>query len=129
MGDLLAMQVLDYDFQVNKPQAYEEMVPESKAEPEEVEMARKLIEASVAKKFDLAAYPDMYTKRLTELVEAKVAGKEIVAPPAAEHAQVLNLMDALKQSVAQLGPTPEAKLPKKVASSQPAAKKAKRKSS
>jgi DNA end-binding protein Ku len=100
------MQVLDYDFQVNKPQAYEEMVPETKAEPEEVEMARKLIEASAAKKFDLAAYPDMYTKRLTDLVEAKVAGKEIVAPPAAEHAQVLNLMDALKQSVAQLGTTP-----------------------
>jgi hypothetical protein len=38
-------------------QAYEEMVPETKAEPEEVEMARKLIEASAAKKFDLAAYP------------------------------------------------------------------------
>jgi non-homologous end joining protein Ku len=45
-------------------------------------MARKLIEASAAK---MAAYPDMYTKRLTELVEAKVAGKEIVAPPAVEH--------------------------------------------
>jgi len=30
-----------------------------------------------------------------------VAGKEIVATPAEEHAQVINLMDALKQSVAQ----------------------------
>jgi DNA end-binding protein Ku len=86
-------------------------------------MARKLIEASAAKKFDLAAYPDMYTKRLTELVEAKVAGKEIVAPPAVEHAQVLNLMDALKQSVAQLGPTPEARPQKKTVPSQPAAAK------
>jgi non-homologous end joining protein Ku len=66
------------DFQVNKPQAYEEMVPETEAEPEEVEMARKLIEASAAKGFDLTAYPDMYTMRLTELVEEKVAGKEIV---------------------------------------------------
>jgi len=27
IGDLLAVQVLDYDFQVNKPEAYEEMVP------------------------------------------------------------------------------------------------------
>jgi DNA end-binding protein Ku len=92
-------------------------------------MAKKPIEASAAKKFDLAAYPDMYTKRLTELVEAKVAGKEIVAPPAVAHTQVLNLMDALKQSVAQLGPTPKAKPPKKTAPSQPAAKKARRKSS
>ena len=101
---------------------------ETKAEPEEVEMARKLIEASAAKKFDLAAYPDMYTKRLTELVEAKVAGKEIVAPPAVEHGQVLNLMDALKQSVAQLGPA-EAKPAKKTAPSTAVAKKAKRQSS
>jgi hypothetical protein len=54
-----------------------------------------------------------------------------VAPPAAEHAQVLNLMDALKQSVAQLGTTPEMKPAKKVAPSQPAAvkKAVKRKSS
>jgi hypothetical protein len=52
------MQVLDQDFQANKPQAYEEMVPETKAEPEEVEMARKLIESSAAKKFDLAATVD-----------------------------------------------------------------------
>jgi DNA end-binding protein Ku len=99
------------------------------SDQEQVEMGRKLMEASAANKFDLAAYPDMHTKRLTELVEAKVAGKEIVAPPVVEHAQVLNLMDALKQSVAQLGPTPEAKPQKKVAPSQPGAKKAKRKSS
>jgi hypothetical protein len=33
-------------------------------------MAKKLIEASAAKTFDRAAYPDIYTKRLTELVEA-----------------------------------------------------------
>jgi DNA end-binding protein Ku len=108
------------------------MVPETKAEPEEVEMARKLIEAAMAKKFDLAAYPDMYIKPLTELVEAKVAGKEIVAPPAVEHGQLLNLMDALKQSVAQLGPTPEAKPPKKTApstSDKVAVKKSRRKSS
>jgi non-homologous end joining protein Ku len=53
---------------IRKPQAYEEMVPETKAEPEEVEMARKLIESSVAKKFDMANYTDTYTERLTQLV-------------------------------------------------------------
>jgi len=59
-------------------------------------------------------------------------GKEIVAPPVHEHAQVLNLMDALKQSVAQMKPegkTPESaeRPPKKVApsgrSEQPAKKR------
>jgi hypothetical protein len=40
---------------------------------------------------DIAQYKDRHTELLTQLVEAKVAGKEIVAPPAVEHAQVLNL--------------------------------------
>jgi non-homologous end joining protein Ku len=36
------------------------------------------------------------------LIEAKVAGKEIVAAPATEGPQVINLMEALKQSVARV---------------------------
>jgi hypothetical protein len=55
------------------------------------------------------------------LIEAKVAGKEIVAPPVHEHAQIINLMDALKQSVAQAkaaaGETAVARPPKKMAAS------------
>jgi carbon storage regulator CsrA len=49
----------------------------------------------------------------------QVAGKETVAPPAAEHVQVLHLMDALKKSVAeaQADQKPEARPPKKLASS------------
>jgi DNA end-binding protein Ku len=121
VGDLLAVQVLDYDFQVNKPEAYEDMVPETSADPEEVAMVRKLIETSTAEKFDLAAYKDKHTELLTQLIEAKVEGKEVVAPPTEQHAQVLNLMDALKQSVAQArekaAPVTEAKPPKKVAPS------------
>ena len=65
-----------------------------------------------------------------------MAGKEIVAPPVAEQVQVLNLMDALKKSVAQAqaeAKSPEAERPpKKVAPSTPGqavAKTRKRKSS
>jgi len=36
---------------------------------------------------------------LRNLIEAKVAGKEVVAPPAKEQVHVINLMDALKKSV------------------------------
>jgi len=50
-----------------------------------------------------------------------VAGQEIVTPPAHEEAQVINLMEALKQSVAkaqQQAPAEEAgKPPKKMAKS------------
>jgi DNA end-binding protein Ku len=63
-------------------------------------MTKSLIETK-AQKFDMAQYKDRNTERMKQLVEAKIAGKEIVAPPAAEQVQVLNLMDALKASVAQ----------------------------
>jgi len=63
---------------------------------------KTLIDASTSKKFDFSQYKDTYTEKLTTLIEAKVQGKEIVAPPVHEHAQIINLMDALKQSVAQV---------------------------
>jgi DNA end-binding protein Ku len=133
MENLIAMMVLDYDFQVTKPATFAEEAPKVTIAPEELQLAKTLIEAAAAKKFDLAAYKDVYTERLTQLIEAKVAGKEVVAPPAEEHAQVINLMDALKQSVAQLKQeeTPAAKPPRKMAPSTgaKAAKTPKRKTS
>jgi carbon storage regulator len=51
----------------------------------------------------------------------QVGDKEIVAPPAVEHVQVLNLMDALKKSVteaqAEQTPAADTRPPKKLASS------------
>jgi DNA end-binding protein Ku len=46
------------------------------------------------------AFVDHYSEKLLKVVETKVAGKEVIAPPPAdEPAQVVNLMDALKRSV------------------------------
>jgi DNA end-binding protein Ku len=66
---------------------------------------------------------------LKQVVEAKIAGKEIVAPPAHEQVSVISLMDALKKSVAQAQaesnpaaeskPTEAGRPPKKVAPSTP----------
>lgn len=93
-------------------------------------LAKALIGAATVKKFDFARYKDVYTEKLAKLIEAKVAGQEIVAPPAQEEAQVINLMDALRQSVAQLqaasGET-ATKPPKKMAASKGAQPKETRK--
>jgi DNA end-binding protein Ku len=62
---------------------------------------RALVNASTGD-FNLDKYPDLYTRKLQQLIEAKVAGKEIVAAPASEGPQVINLMEALKQSVARV---------------------------
>jgi DNA end-binding protein Ku len=67
--------------------------------PQELRMAESLIETMVAD-FDPAEYRDAYREALQEVIEAKVAGKELVAPEApAEQAPAVDLMAALRASV------------------------------
>jgi DNA end-binding protein Ku len=98
---LLVMLLLHHDPEVTRPALIEEDLVPVEVSEQERELARTLVEASTAREFALAQYPDVYTQKLARLIEAKVAGEEIVAPPQEEHAQVINLMDALRQSVAQ----------------------------
>jgi DNA end-binding protein Ku len=73
-----------------------------KVDKEEVRLATMLVDASTKKDFDVTAFKDEYNSQLRDLLEAKVAGREIVAPPMIEHeAPVVNLMEALKRSVSQ----------------------------
>ena len=61
-------------------------------------------------KVDLAHYQDKYHEKLSALIEAKVAGKQIVALPN-EQVKVLNLMEALKRSVAEAQDVQSKELP------------------
>jgi DNA end-binding protein Ku len=97
---LLVMHTLHYDQQVKRPSAFKDEVPGEEASPAELKLTKTLIDASTAEEFDLSQYHDEYVARLTRLVEAKVAGEEIVSPPEAEEAPVINIMDALRASVA-----------------------------
>ena len=105
---LLTMTMLSFDNQVRKPAAFRDEIVTSEVSQQELKLAEMLIDASTADKFDFPGYEDLYTKRLTELIEAKAAGKEIVSPPAEEETQVINLMDALRQSVAKAKKEPAA---------------------
>jgi DNA end-binding protein Ku len=99
---LLVLTMLAYESQVKPPDDFRDELGETRVTAEELRLAKTLIEASTTDTFDFSTYQDEYTTRLTELIEAKVAGKEIVAPPAAdEQEHVINLMDALRRSVAQ----------------------------
>jgi DNA end-binding protein Ku len=101
VDNLIAMTLLNYDDEITKPATFEDELTKAETTPEELKLAKTLIESSTSKKFDFSQYKDIYTQKLTQLIEAKVAGKEIVAPPAHEQAQIINLMDALRQSVAK----------------------------
>jgi DNA end-binding protein Ku len=107
VDDLLVLTMLSFEQQIRSPKEFMDQLGEIKVTSEELRLAKTLIEASSSDKFDLSAYEDQYTQRLTELIEAKVAGKEVVAPPAADEKEhVINLMDALRRSVAQAKSSP-----------------------
>jgi len=87
----------------------------------ELELAERLIEELASDTFDPSKYHDEYRGRVLELVNQKVEGREItVTQPAAERAQVIDLMDALKQSLEQHGVSAKGEKPAR----KPAAKAA-----
>jgi DNA end-binding protein Ku len=68
--------------------------------PQEVSMAGALID-SLSADFDPSQYTDAYREALTEMIEAKVAGREVVQPvdAPADSGAVVDLMSALRASV------------------------------
>jgi len=99
--------------------------------PQELTMAGSLIE-TLAGEFDPSQYTDRYREALEALIDAKVEGREVVAPTAAAPTSgtVVDLMAALRASVeaARSGRTgteataPEAAKPVKRATAKAAAK-------
>jgi DNA end-binding protein Ku len=77
---------------------FEELDKEVKIRPQELQMARSLIE-NLTEDFHPEEFRDEYRQALLDIVEKKVAGEEIevVAPP--EETKVVDLMEALKASV------------------------------
>lgn len=65
---------------------------------EELNMAKTLIN-SMDTPFNPEKYKDEYEVKLRELIETKIAGKEVVAAEAEQTGKVIDLMEALKASV------------------------------
>jgi DNA end-binding protein Ku len=86
-----------------------------KVRPQEVKMAESLIE-NLTSEFNPSEYHDEYRQALLQIVEKKVAGEQIEVVPEREETKVVDLMEALKQSV-------EATKKKSAAAASAAAKK------
>ena len=66
--------------------------------PEEVKLAKQVI-GTFERPLDLATYKDEYRAGLQQIIDAKIAGREIVAPAVEAPPKVVNLMEALKKSL------------------------------
>jgi DNA end-binding protein Ku len=104
---LLTLTVLHYDVQITKPATFADEVTGAEVAPEELRLAQTLVAAASVTELNYAGYRDAYTAKLTQLIEAKVAGKQLVVPPTPELPQVINLLDALRQSVTRAQETAE----------------------
>ncbi len=71
----------------------------------ELQLAQQLIDGLSSAEFEPTRYADDYRQRVLDLVDSKVEGKEITAAgPQVQRAQVIDLMEALKQSLAKRVP-------------------------
>ena len=68
----------------------------------EHELAGKLIEELATETFDATKYTDSYSERVQAAVDQKVAGQEITIAPEAPKAQIIDLFEALKKSLADV---------------------------
>jgi DNA end-binding protein Ku len=70
----------------------------SVVKPEETKLATQVIETFEGP-LDLADYKDEYRGGLQRIIDAKIAGEEVVAAPVEAPARVVNLMEALRKSL------------------------------
>jgi len=95
----LVMFTLRHASEVRAMSAIDELktVP-TKIKPDEVKLARQVI-SNFETEGDLTQYKDDYQTELRKMIDAKIAGEDIVAPAEDEAPKVVNLMEALRQSL------------------------------
>ena len=74
-----------------------EGVPD-KVKPDEIKLAKQVI-SNFEGELDLQEYRDAYQEELQRIIDAKIAGEEVVATEEKTPPKVVNLMDALRQSL------------------------------
>ena len=99
MGEALALETLFVHDDVKDHAEIDEAVAGSAVKKPELDLAKQII-ASLAAPFDATELRSEYRESLRELLEAKLEGHEIEVPAEPEPAQVVDLMEALKASVA-----------------------------
>jgi DNA end-binding protein Ku len=117
----IVMYTLHHAAEIRSMDVVEELsaVPAT-VKPEEVKLAKQVI-GTFEGPLDLSAYKDEYREGLQRIIDAKIAGREIVAPSVEAPPHVVNLMDALKKSLDAV--SSQKKKPARATVAQPAAKR------
>ena len=98
-GDTLVLETLFLAEDVRSEAEIDEAVEAVDVQEPELELARQLID-SLAGEWEPSELHSEYRENLRDLLEAKLKGEEISVPEPVEEAPVVDLMEALKKSVA-----------------------------
>jgi DNA end-binding protein Ku len=101
----LVMYTLRHASEIRSMDAIDELtdVPES-VKSDEVRLARQVI-GTFEGSLDFASYRDEYQEGLRQIIDAKIQGREVVAPEIEAPPKVVNLMDALRKSLESISAT------------------------
>jgi DNA end-binding protein Ku len=100
LGESLALETLFFAEDIRARAEIDDAVEETEVSDAELDMARQLV-SSLVGEFVPEDFENAYRGELRAMLEAKLEGREITVPEPAPAAPVVDLMDALKQSVAQ----------------------------
>src|SRR5258706_1805189 len=120
-GRGIVMHTLHHAAEMRSIETVEELssVPTT-VKPEEMKLAKQVI-STFEGPLDLSAYTDEYRAGLQRIIDAKIAGEEIVAPATESSPKVVNLMEALRKSLDTV--SAKKKAPAKATVAKPAAKR------
>ena len=106
LGKGLLGTTLRYPYELRDEDDYFDDIPSPKISKDMVDLAAHILDTK-ASKFDPHKFKDRYEAALKALVKRKAAGKTIEVPEeSAEESNVIDLMDALKQSLGRKKATP-----------------------
>jgi len=94
----LLLETLFFAEDVRARDEIEEAVAETEVQTAELKLAAQVI-SSLAGEWAPEDFENDYRRDLAQMLEAKLAGQEIVAPEPVAEAPVIDLMEALRQSV------------------------------
>jgi DNA end-binding protein Ku len=98
---LLHMAMLNYHNELKEPKVMRAELTRPRKINRQVQLAQALIRNWSSSDFDFTEYEDRYRAKVKRLIQDKIEGREVVTPGEEEETpEVVNLLDALKQSVA-----------------------------
>jgi DNA end-binding protein Ku len=107
----LVMYTLRHANEIRSMDAIEELADmPATVKPEEVKLAEQVI-GTFEGELDFTSYRDEYQDGLREIIDAKVEGREVVAPEVEAPPKVVNLMEALRKSLDAISTSKKAAAP------------------